>query len=697
MSNSFSVPAVSSKTRIFRTYLTESYTRGDRNEQPIVITDRCLPKAGFESDHHFSTSYSQFTSIQSTLHVPRVANFNNTTTACAESSPAQTRSFSQPTEFDVDLILTQKSFSPSPIRHSKTKSLDSGASKSFHANFNHLNKGILNARLPSTSSLASSTTTASRKKKVKFTPATLLLDLLQHGPETDPHPQPAIQRLLDPVTGVADLQTLQTPQQSLSLLHLACANGRVEVVRTLLRRGDVPVNTRDREGWTPLHCACAEGHMDVVSLLGRVCSWVEDDERCEQFDSQDREVFWVVDGPVELEAKNGDGETPEMVALDERKEDVRMIFKGEYLSRHTLFDILTKPELRMLRTKGNEIASNPDCANKSDQEASVCGPDVQNLLHIPIVAQLSPPLTPQISNLCEHKDVLMVSCSVATPTKSMICLQLEQPAKLDQITPPVTCIHAKATPLSDLQQPSSPHQQPCVKDQPPFSVLSSPKISPIPFLQTLQSTEAEDTSYALEEAPKSPKPLRGSAAKLIAAFNQISSTTAGAKSSFFRGVSLSTSNLCSPSRFGSGRGSRFGSISTFEVTRPHVEAAKELSTLNKLSLVTSWDTVGNASVPTVAPLAQANSVSSSSPVLSATGRRRSLLVHQRRDSSEVGGVAVVSTASDNTLHKREDVAKKKKAHRLSETTSGFFSWMDGGGVVNKQSHSNLSLKTLNTS
>lgn len=49
-------------------------------------------------------------------------------------------------------------------------------------------------------------------------------------------------------------------------LHYSCANGRLEVTRTLLGHGAAP-NAKDRSGMTPLHLACAYGRHDIVEEL----------------------------------------------------------------------------------------------------------------------------------------------------------------------------------------------------------------------------------------------------------------------------------------------------------------------------------------------------------------------------------------------------------------------------------------------
>jgi ankyrin repeat protein len=54
--------------------------------------------------------------------------------------------------------------------------------------------------------------------------------------------------------------TLQTP------LHVACSEGKVDIVKLLVKAGANP-NLRDCSGWTPLHCACKNGDLRICEVL----------------------------------------------------------------------------------------------------------------------------------------------------------------------------------------------------------------------------------------------------------------------------------------------------------------------------------------------------------------------------------------------------------------------------------------------
>lgn len=54
---------------------------------------------------------------------------------------------------------------------------------------------------------------------------------------------------------------------SLSPLHLAVMNGRLNIVKTFIQEADVQVDTRDEFGRTPLIVAAAGGHQDILSYL----------------------------------------------------------------------------------------------------------------------------------------------------------------------------------------------------------------------------------------------------------------------------------------------------------------------------------------------------------------------------------------------------------------------------------------------
>ena len=49
--------------------------------------------------------------------------------------------------------------------------------------------------------------------------------------------------------------SLLSPSLSLSQLHIAAANGYIEVMEFILSQPKVHINIQDNEGWTPFHAA----------------------------------------------------------------------------------------------------------------------------------------------------------------------------------------------------------------------------------------------------------------------------------------------------------------------------------------------------------------------------------------------------------------------------------------------------------
>jgi ankyrin repeat protein len=49
-------------------------------------------------------------------------------------------------------------------------------------------------------------------------------------------------------------------------LHIACINGNIDIVNSLLKYNS-SVNLCDINGFTPLHVACQHGNIDIVNSL----------------------------------------------------------------------------------------------------------------------------------------------------------------------------------------------------------------------------------------------------------------------------------------------------------------------------------------------------------------------------------------------------------------------------------------------
>ncbi|KAJ3233163.1 hypothetical protein HDU81_002465 [Chytriomyces hyalinus] len=338
----------------------------------------------------------------------------------------ETRASNQLAAFDMDLVLTQKSFSPSPIRHSKTKSMDVG--NTIQGAFS---KGILSSKLPSSSSLVSTCGFPSAGKKVRFSPETILLDVCQYGSDAQSSPLQIVQSYLcgesehtsipsqlEPPP-LQNVNSIQSPQQSLSLLHLASAYGHVEIARLLLQRPDVYVNARDREGWTPLHSACAEGHLDVIRLLLRSCGWIDEDGEKQDCDSEwqfedDEDMFWPIDGPIDVDARNGDGDTPEMIAHEERRDLIKLCFE-EYRRRcqNSFEEIEIKISEKSVEDSGVQIDDTEivcgddtlipasDCSvRKEDPTVDI----VDHTLELPLAELQDTSHSPQDAKNAEHPD-----------------------------------------------------------------------------------------------------------------------------------------------------------------------------------------------------------------------------------------------------------------------------------------------------
>ena len=52
-----------------------------------------------------------------------------------------------------------------------------------------------------------------------------------------------------------------------TLIHVACANGHLEIVKYLIEKQDVDIEIKGFNERTPLHCACENGHLPIIEYL----------------------------------------------------------------------------------------------------------------------------------------------------------------------------------------------------------------------------------------------------------------------------------------------------------------------------------------------------------------------------------------------------------------------------------------------
>ena len=107
-----------------------------------------------------------------------------------------------------------------------------------------------------------------------------------------------------------------------SLLHVACENNNVDLVKHLLGLG-VLVNTEDMKGWMPLHSAAYNGHGEVVEELLKVSG-------------EQGAVYSAKDGPIDLDAKvdhpkPGDKAGPDDLAKHKGHSEIATRIRGESL------------------------------------------------------------------------------------------------------------------------------------------------------------------------------------------------------------------------------------------------------------------------------------------------------------------------------------------------------------------------------
>ncbi|KAI9339293.1 hypothetical protein BDR26DRAFT_386350 [Obelidium mucronatum] len=607
--------------------------------------------------------------------------------------------------------------------HSKAKSMDERMLTDMIRT-----KGILSSR-PSSQSFTSEADLGQSppsnrkhpKKRVSFSPETILLDVCQHGKDVDANPIETIKQylssltttttttatipnqpilninsaILKPFTPIAEIQS---PQQSLTLLHLASAYGHTEIVRELLQRDDVCVNARDREGWTPLHCACAEGHLDVIRELCSAIGWIaEDGEKYSAVTNDDdissgiRCSYWPIDGPIDLDALNGDGDTADMVALEERKDEIGKMLKD---SRAALGYELIREETHVL------TILNPNASELEVQRSSVA-------IECAIVQETSLPISPPESVMepCVDSIVenLMTDVSASTP----------QPIAPDE------------TQFESFIQPSvcgdqlieSTHMSQSPPTSPQRTEEAKIEVKEAAIFSSLSADKKEESHNSIAEIPpepaRSPKPIRGTAAKLIAAFNQKSSDIVVRSSLGTTPITTcSTDRLTCSLKIPRRQTYDNNPLKPIYGSQPAITTFTKSPIPRRSTTTSATDTSGAGGI--LSAVSIESIPASPSTIHSISSRRKSLLQQQIQPiearysnisrsgstprASECTGsgslsACLVENSSTQSLSplpanlassswsslspsKKEESAKKKKAHRLSETTSGYFlNWM----------------------
>ena len=71
----------------------------------------------------------------------------------------------------------------------------------------------------------------------------------------------SVKKLLKKLSVTTPNACKQTP------MHVAAAEGHVEIIVYLYERKKAPIDYQDRDGWTPLHCACHAGNLESIDQL----------------------------------------------------------------------------------------------------------------------------------------------------------------------------------------------------------------------------------------------------------------------------------------------------------------------------------------------------------------------------------------------------------------------------------------------
>ena len=151
-----------------------------------------------------------------------------------------------------------------------------------------------------------------KNKSVKFDICSILLDICKHGLTKEI----AINEFKGLLTKCNYLEFF-SPQKNMSLVHIACSYGHLDILEALLENSTSFINQQDTEGWSPAHCASAEGNGNILRLLGKYGPAVGSS----LWDS-------FSETPLDLNLITSDGETIGDVSLMDKKNEISGILYG---------------------------------------------------------------------------------------------------------------------------------------------------------------------------------------------------------------------------------------------------------------------------------------------------------------------------------------------------------------------------------
>ena len=78
-------------------------------------------------------------------------------------------------------------------------------------------------------------------------------------------------------------------------LHIACLNGKLDIVQFLISQANANINSLTRDGYNALHCACKGGDLEIVQYLIRVCGANKEEKTQDYYQNT----------PLHIACKNG--------------------------------------------------------------------------------------------------------------------------------------------------------------------------------------------------------------------------------------------------------------------------------------------------------------------------------------------------------------------------------------------------------